>query len=373
MLDTVQNYFSNQHGEIQYHLYIVLFFLALVSTYLFTKVLIRISARFGILDKPDARRIHQRPVPKLGGLAIFLALAVSLLIAGLLHPAVAADLLEPKSIAIFIGMAVMLALGMYDDLFHASWMWKFTIQIVAACFVIRQGLVIMQITNPFGSTITFYPLFGFIFTLIWLIGITNAVNLSDGLDGLSVGIVLIVAAVTFTNSLYLTRTRPEQSELFIFAAVTSVVLIGAAIAFLRFNFYPAKIFLGDTGSLFLGFLIACTAVRSSQISTTTVALVVPIIALGLPILDTVIVFLRRTAKRRNPFQADLQHIHHKMFNPAKITQIRRDIAGPHSIGRCTVHVDGYYIANCVRQVLDILGRSIFVDSVPRQSQLLYVR
>jgi UDP-GlcNAc:undecaprenyl-phosphate GlcNAc-1-phosphate transferase len=89
--------------------------------------------------------------------------------------------------------------------------------------------------------------------------------------------------------------------------------MGAALAFLRYNFYPAKIFLGDTGSLFLGFLIACTAIRSSQISTTTVALVVPIIALGLPILDTVLVFLRRTAKRRNPFQADLQHIHHKMI------------------------------------------------------------
>ena len=313
MLESIRTYFSNEHGEIHYHFYIALFILALVSTYLFTMVLIKLSSRFGLLDKPDQRRIHQRAVPKLGGLAIFLSMALTFCVAALLHPAVAVDLLDPKSIAIFVGITVMLLLGIYDDLFQASWMWKFTIQIVAACFVISKGLVIMEITNPFGSTIKFYPLLGFVFTIVWLIGITNAVNLSDGLDGLSTGIVLIVAAVTFANSLYLTQTRPEQSELFIFATVTSITLIGASVAFLRFNFYPAKIFLGDTGSLFLGFLIACIAVRSSQLSTTTFAFVVPVIALGLPILDTVLAFLRRTAKRRNPFQADLQHIHHKMI------------------------------------------------------------
>ena len=313
LLQTIQAYFTSEHGEINYQLYIVLFLLALALSYVFTKLIISLSYRFGLFDQPDSRRIHQQPIPKMGGLAIFLAVTISLGIGTLLHPALAADLLEPKSLAIFASMSIMLVLGMYDDLFNASWMWKFTFQIIAACFVIRWGLVITKITNPFGTHFSFPPALAIVFTLVWIIGITNAVNLSDGLDGLGTGIVFIVSAVTFANSIYLTRTRPETGELFIFATITSVCLMGAGLAFLRFNFYPARIFLGDTGSLFLGFLIACTAIRSSQISTTTVALVVPIIALGLPILDTILVFLRRTAKRRNPFQADLQHIHHKML------------------------------------------------------------
>jgi UDP-GlcNAc:undecaprenyl-phosphate GlcNAc-1-phosphate transferase len=210
-------------------------------------------------------------------------------------------------------MAVMLGLGVYDDLRQTGWLPKFAFQIVAACIVIHEGLVITKITNPFGPTLELPAAFSLTFTIVWLVGITNAVNLSDGLDGLATGIVMIVCGVTFANSLHLMQARPEQYQFFVFPAITSVAVLGAAAAFLRFNFYPARIFLGDTGSLFLGFLIACTAVRSSQISTTTVALVVPMIALGLPILDTVLAFLRRTARRRNPFQADLEHIHHKMM------------------------------------------------------------
>ena len=144
-------------------------------------------------------------------------------------------------------------------------------------------------------------------------GITNAINLSDGLDGLCGGIIFIVAAVIFVNSQILTHTRPEQFTLFIFPSVICAIVLGAVLGFLRYNFYPAKIFLGDGGALFLGFLVACMAIRSSQISATSVALLVPLIALGLPILDTTLAFLRRTARRGNPFQSDAQHIHHKIM------------------------------------------------------------
>lgn len=315
MLESVRVWCATSDGDISYRLYVLLFVTASGLTYGLTQMLIRLAPRLGAVDQPGARRVHQRPVPKLGGLALFLAIGISIALGAYLHPSITRVVLTSQSLAIFVGMAIMLGVGIYDDLFGVSWMWKFAFQIVAACIVIRHGMVIMKLTNPLGlQAIQLNPLIAFIFTLVWLIGITNAVNLSDGLDGLATGIVLIVSGVTFANSVHLMLTRPEQTEAyFVFPAVTSICVAAAALAFLRFNFYPAKIFLGDTGSLFLGFWLACTAVRSSQISTTTVALVVPVIALGLPILDTVLAFLRRTARRRNPFQADLEHIHHKMM------------------------------------------------------------
>jgi len=314
LIINLRSYFTTGDGEISYSLYVVLFLAAIFLTYIFTVALIKIAPKIGAVDKPGGRKIHRVPVPKLGGLAIFIAFAITVGLAIIFNPTVANEFLSPKTFAIFVGLFVMLLLGIYDDLFKLLWMWKFTFQIVAACIVIRQGLVITNITNPLGlMTLKIPIMFGFFFTIMWLVGLTNAVNLSDGLDGLATGIVLIVSGVTFANSIYLMQTRPEQYQLFIFPAVTSVCILGASVAFLKFNFYPARIFLGDTGSLFLGFLIACTAVRSSQISTTTVAFVVPVLALGLPILDTTLAFLRRTAKRRNPFRADMDHIHHRMI------------------------------------------------------------
>ena len=314
LIINLKNYFTTGNGEIAYPLYIVLFIVTLFLTYVLTTVLIKFAPKIGAVDNPNSRKIHDMPIPKLGGLAIFIAFTATIALAVMFNSTVANELLSSKTYAIFVGLFLMLVVGIYDDLKGLSWMWKFTFQIVAACIVIRQGLVITNITNPLGlMTLRLPIMFGFFFTIMWLVGLTNAVNLSDGLDGLATGIVLIVSGVTFANSLYLMQTRPEQYQLFIFPAVTSICILGAAVAFLKFNFYPARIFLGDTGSLFLGFLIACTAVRSSQISTTTVAFVVPVIALGLPILDTTLAFLRRTAKRRNPFRADMDHIHHRMI------------------------------------------------------------
>lgn len=315
MLEALRTWMTTPAGDISYRLYVLLFVVVGGVCYGLTKVLLWLAPRVGAVDRPSARRIHEKPTPKLGGLALFIAIAVGLVAGAFLHPAVARVMLNAQSLAIFVGMTIMLCVGIYDDLFGVSWMWKFAFQIVAACIVIRHGMVIMKLTNPLGAEhIQLTPWVAFVFTLLWLIGITNAVNLSDGLDGLATGIVLIVSGVTLANSLHLMVARPEQAEAyFVFPAVTSVCVAAAALAFLRFNFYPARIFLGDTGSLFLGFWLACTAVRSAQISTTTVALLVPVIALGLPILDTVLAFLRRAARRRNPFQADLEHIHHKMM------------------------------------------------------------
>ena len=305
--------FSTPQGEIKPALYAALFVFALVSTWLVTKLVLAFALKKKLFGPVGGRHVGGRQIPRLGGVALIVSFALTAALAAFLHPGVAREFMQPQTIAIFAGLLIVGALGVVDDLLQLNWATKFVFQIIASCLVIGNGVIIAKITNPFGPTLDFYPWMAVAFTLIWLVGITNAINLSDGLDGLCGGIIFIVAVVIFTNSQILTHARPEQFTLFIFPSVVCAIVLGAVLGFLRYNFYPAKIFLGDGGALFLGFLVACMAIRSSQISATSVALLVPLIALGLPILDTTLAFLRRTARRGNPFQSDAQHIHHKIM------------------------------------------------------------
>ncbi|MBR5901428.1 undecaprenyl/decaprenyl-phosphate alpha-N-acetylglucosaminyl 1-phosphate transferase [bacterium] len=306
-------FFSTPQGEVKPALYVVLFVFALISTWLLTKLVLAFALKKKLFGPVGGRHVGGRQIPRLGGVALIISFALTAALAAFLHPGVAREFLQPQTIAIFAGLLIVGALGVVDDLLQLNWATKFVFQIVASCLVIGNGVIVAKITNPFGPTLDFYPWMAVAFTLIWLVGITNAINLSDGLDGLCGGIIFIVAVVIFTNSQILTHARPEQFSLFIFPSVVCAIILGAVLGFLRYNFYPAKIFLGDGGALFLGFLVACMAIRSSQISATSVALLVPLIALGLPILDTTLAFLRRTARRGNPFQSDAQHIHHKIM------------------------------------------------------------
>lgn len=311
-MESLRALFATPQGDISPLLFPVLFFCGLGLTWLFTKATLAFAIRRKLFG-PCGGRHGERQVPRLGGAPLFLAFILTALLAAFLHPAIAREFTTPQTLSIFGGLAIVAVLGLVDDLLQLSWGTKFLFQIVASCLVIGNGVVIAKITNPFGPTLDFYPWMAIVFTLIWLVGITNAINLSDGLDGLCGGIIFIVAAVIFANSRVLAHERPEQLAQFIFPSTVTVILLGSVLGFLRYNFYPAKIFLGDCGALFLGFLVACMAIRSSQISATSVALLVPIIALGLPILDTTLAFLRRTARRGNPFQSDAQHIHHKIM------------------------------------------------------------
>ena len=312
-MSKIYELFSTPQGEVKPALFIVLFVVALLLTLLFTKLVLAFALKKKLFGPVGGRHIGNRQIPRLGGAALVAAFAITAVLAAFLNPSVAKEFLQPQTLAIFGGLLIVAVLGVVDDLLQLSWATKFVFQIVASCLVIGNGIVIAKITNPFGPTLDFYPWMAIAFTLIWLVGITNAINLSDGLDGLCGGIIFIVAAVIFVNSRMLAHTRPEQFTLFIFPSVVCAIVLGAVLGFLRYNFYPAKIFLGDGGALFLGFLVACMAIRSSQISATSVALLVPIIALVLPILDTTMSFLRRTDRRENPFQSDAQHIHHKIM------------------------------------------------------------
>jgi len=198
----------------------------------------------------------------------------------------------------------MLLLGFLDDKTGITANHKLLFQIIIITIIYFAGFNIQLLTNPFGETIIL-GYFSFPVTILWFLLVVNAFNLIDGLDGLASGIALIVAAVLLAVGFL------KSNTVIIFSSIT---LIGANLAFLRYNFYPAKIFMGDTGSLFLGFNIAAISImgKGEFKGITSMTLLVPIIALAIPIMDTTFAILRRVNKKKNIFQADKEHIHHKL-------------------------------------------------------------
>jgi UDP-GlcNAc:undecaprenyl-phosphate GlcNAc-1-phosphate transferase len=300
------------------------FLVAMGATWIATPGVIRLAGLFGAVDLPGGRKTHDSPMPRIGGLAVFIGF-----VAGMGFAAFATGNLFtfPQTGVYWRGLAfaatAMLIVGMIDDLYGLSYRWKFAAQITAAVYVWYCGFRIETITHPLGGSMNLEFL-SFPLTLLWIVGITNAVNLIDGLDGLAAGIALIttmaVAVIAFA-----------RGELGVTAA--SVTLAGSLIGFLRFNFNPARIFLGDSGSLFLGFVLAVTSVRGSQKGPTAVAILVPLLVLGLPLLDTGLAVVRRLYRLGNHgarngdnalaymvrhidhvFLPDRGHIHHRLID-----------------------------------------------------------
>jgi len=296
---------------------------AMGVTWIVTPMVIRLAHLMGAVDRPGERKIHRQPVPRIGGVAVYCGF-----LAGLLFAAWATgSTVDPASVSVYwAGLAVaatgMLLVGLADDVWGLTFHWKFAAQIVAAVFVWFSGFRIEILSHPLGGEFEL-GLLSLPLTVLWIVGITNAVNLIDGLDGLATGIALItacsVAIIAFV-----------RTELGVTAA--SVALAGSLLGFLRFNFNPARIFLGDSGSMFLGFVLAVTAVRGSQKGPTAVAILVPLLVLGLPLLATGFAVVRRVyrlgsrgarspgairyvlANFREVFLPDREHIHHRLLD-----------------------------------------------------------
>lgn len=287
--------------------YAALFILATVLSYALTPLVRRWAIGWGVLDYPDAlRRIHSRPIPRLGGLAIYASLLLTLAALLPLENLVAAQF-KAHLAAVLKMMAaatLILLLGIYDDLRGTNARIKFTVQIAAAVLLYLSGFQITRLWNPLGGTWELGPALSLPLTVLWVVGITNAFNLIDGLDGLSAG-----AALFATMTLCLAALFYHQ----VVVVVVSIALAGAILGFLRYNFSPATIFLGDSGSLFLGFLLAALSVEGSQKSTTAVAVAIPLVSFGLPIVDTLWAITRRGIGKRPLFRGDLEHIHHMML------------------------------------------------------------
>lgn len=285
----------------------VAFLAATLTGAALTPLVRALAHRGGFLDHAlTSRKQHGRPIPRLGGVAIVLAfyapLAALLFVSSDVGSRFWAD--SAKALALFAGGLAIAALGVWDDLRGANARVKFTVQFAVAGAMYALGFRVDQIANPLGGAI---PLgwFGLPFTLLWIVGVVNAMNLIDGLDGLAGGVALIAVATTLAIAFL-----NGQPLMILFTAA----LAGAVLGFLFYNFNPASIFMGDTGSMFLGFVLATTAIQTNHKSSTAVAIVVPIVALGVPILDTLLAMARRAARGAPLFSADRGHIHHRLVD-----------------------------------------------------------
>jgi UDP-GlcNAc:undecaprenyl-phosphate GlcNAc-1-phosphate transferase len=282
------------------------FLLSLVLSAALTPLVRELSRRRGLLDHAlEARKIHGRPVPRLGGLAIVVGFFAPLL-GLLLYPTGMADLLygDPRAAAaLLLGAACTALLGLYDDLRGAGAGLKLTVQVAIAAGLWWAGIRIERLGIP-GLGMLELGALSLPLTALWMTGIVNAMNLIDGLDGLAGGVAFLASATSFVVAF----VRGDATM-----SLLSAALAGSVLGFLAYNFNPASIFMGDTGSMFLGFVLAAGSVQTQQKASTLVALLVPLLALGLPVVDTAFAIARRTLSGKPIFSADREHIHHRLL------------------------------------------------------------
>ncbi len=274
--------------------YLVAFTVALAVAYITTPWVKNMAIKAGALDAPDARKVHKKPIPRMGGLAIYLGFVLAVL----------ASMHVNREIAgLLLGGTMILIVGIIDDMFQLSAKVKLLGQIGAALVLVMFNIRIEWLTNPFGEML-YVDYFSVPLTILWVVGLTNTVNLIDGLDGLAAGVSTIASITILLVAL-------QQN--FWTVAILTAALAGAALGFLQHNFNPAKIFMGDTGSMFLGFMLAAVSILGTVKSAATIALVVPIMALGLPIMDTAFAIIRRYMNGRPIFKPDKGHLHHRLL------------------------------------------------------------
>lgn len=297
--------------------YFIAFISALLVSYLVTPLVIKLANKVGAIDVPnDERRVHKVPIPRLGGIAIFLGFIAAFIITFAGFKAKAPHGLLIEMAGVLIGTVIIVLTGYFDDIKPLSAKRKFLIQVLAAIIVIGSGVTIERLTNPLhflfremSSTIELgiwsYPL-----TLIWIVGVTNAINLIDGLDGLAAGVSTISSITLFVVALFNIQTP---------IAILAIALAGATIGFLPHNFNPAKIFMGDSGSLFLGYMLSVISIMGVLKSAAALSILVPVFAMGIPIFDTFFAMLRRILSGRSIAEADKGHLHHRLLD-AGLTQ-----------------------------------------------------
>ena len=273
---------------------------AFIVAYVTTPPVKRFAEHVGAIDVPkDGRRVHDHPIPRMGGLAIFMGFVLSVLLF--------VNMTAPV-MGLLFGAVIIAVLGAVDDIVSLKPMVKLLGQILAAVVAIRSGIVFDTISNPnFLSQNTFIQI-GWLsvpLTLLWIVGCTNAVNLIDGLDGLAVGVSAISSLTMFVVSLYVSDP---------FVSILLAALVGACLGFMPYNLNPAKIFMGDTGSLLLGYVLSTVSVLGLFKFYTVVTFVVPVLALAVPLSDTLFAFVRRIVHGQSPFKADRGHFHHKLMD-----------------------------------------------------------
>ena len=279
---------------------IAAFVLASVVSFASTPLVKILANKVGAVDVPkDNRRMHKTPIPRMGGLAIFLGFLFAVLLF--------VDITVPLR-GILIGAIVIVILGIVDDIVPLPALFKFAVQILSAYIVVAHGTSITTFSNPNIFSADPYINLGAWstpVTIIWIVAITNAVNLIDGLDGLAVG----VSSIASFSLLLIAIVLPEYN-----IAILMAALAGACIGFMPYNLNPAKIFMGDTGSTFLGFILACISVQGLFKFYAIVSFAIPFLIVGLPLFDTMFAIIRRLLHGQNPMKADRGHVHHRLID-----------------------------------------------------------
>jgi UDP-GlcNAc:undecaprenyl-phosphate/decaprenyl-phosphate GlcNAc-1-phosphate transferase len=259
------------------------------------------AVRIGFVDRPSQRKIHQNPIPLMGGVAIYIGCVLSTLLF---------EGLTPQSLSVITGGSILLAIGLMDDWSKTKGIdfpvWpRLIVYILVSAVPLFFGVEIIGITNIQSHGMVIFPTWlVWISTMAWVFGITNMINFIDGVDGLASGIVTISSL-----TLLIAAILKKQDG----SALIAAILVGACLAFLAFNFYPAKIFMGDAGAIFLGYTLAVIAIDGAFKSATFVSILVPVLALGVPIMDTIIVFSRRFIEKKGLHRADKLHTHHSLM------------------------------------------------------------
>ena len=273
---------------------------AFVAALVLTPLVKRLAFRIGAVDAPNYRKVHARIMPRLGGLAIYLAFMIGIILLKLVT-----NFQSDYLYAILAAATIIVITGVIDDMREISAKAKLLGQIIAACIVVFVGgIQIQNINLPFGAGELEFGWLGIPLTIIWIVGITNAINLIDGLDGLAAGvstialITLAVMAMLMGNGIVIAM---------------GAILAAATIGFLFFNFHPAEIFMGDTGALFLGFMIAVLSLLGFK-NIAVISFVIPVIMLGVPISDTFFAIVRRLRTGKKWSDPDKSHLHHCLLN-----------------------------------------------------------
>ena len=288
-------------------IFLAMFFVSLLSSFVLTRYVRDFANSHGWVSPPSQERhLHSSPLPRLGGVAIFLSFCVCMVIAAfwaLGHTRMHSVFSLKTLLTILLPATVVFLLGVYDDIRGVGPYVKFSVQGIAATMLFIGGLRIVNIPVIFGDGSL--PWFvGLPLTILWVLAITNAFNLIDGLDGLAAGSALFSTMVAFVVALLYSQSL---------IIVMTIALAGAILGFLRYNFNPATIFLGDSGSLFIGFVLSAMALAGAQKAPTIVAVAIPVVSFGLPILETALSIVRRLISGRPVFTADREHIHHKLL------------------------------------------------------------
>jgi len=270
-----------------------------------TPLLRRMAAENGYLDHPGERKVHKNAVPRIGGVAIAVAFYVSLaLIYALFHDKLRGSMMYLTGFS--IGAMIIILVGIWDDLWGLNAPKKIAGQIAAALMLMPFGFVIRELNIPFVGIVQVGWELGALFAIFWIVGIVNTINFIDGIDGLAAGVAVIISLALFAVSIATGQ---------VLMAAICVVLVGGALGFLRHNFHPATIFMGDCGAMLLGFVLAAVSIKVLfQNPSVSTGPLTSVLIFGLPVVDTTWAIIRRLAKRESPFCADKQHIHHRFVD-----------------------------------------------------------